>query len=473
MAVGFALFFITLALRGASANRHVRGRLFASALAFAGYALLAAALRYPRLSPDLAGQLRTVGPLLLAFGVIAALVALLINPWRVDRLPDHFPNIVQDVIVIVLFTIVATMLLQERMFAATAAGAVVIGFALQDTLGNLFAGLAIQIEKPFRVGQWVRIGDTDGLVREVTWRATKIRTKAGNFVVVPNSRVSDETIVNYSEPTPDTRIEVEVGASYDAPPNRVKATILSALKRDPGIPTNREPEVLLVDFSASALTYRVRVWTTDFTADERIRDRVRSAVYYAFRRDAIEIPYPIQIEMHREPVDGAPAGAALVQHTLQRVTLFDSLSAEARAELAASASPHLYAAGEVIVRQGDGGSSMFIIASGVVTVVLEPAGEVLARLGAGDFFGEMSLLTGAPRSATVRAAEDAQLIEVTAEAFRRFVLSNPAAVEQVGLAVAQRSAELAARRASGEASAPAEAPQTFLARVRRFLELVS
>ena len=90
----------------------------------------------------------------------------------------------------------------------------VVGFALQDTLGNAFAGLAIQIEKPFRVGHWIRVGDFEGHVAEVTWRATKLRTKAGNFVIVPNNIIAKEAITNYSEPTVPTRLEVEVGVSY-------------------------------------------------------------------------------------------------------------------------------------------------------------------------------------------------------------------------------------------------------------------
>ena len=94
--------------------------------------------------------------------------------------------------------------------------AVVLGFALQDTLGNLFAGLAIQIEKPFRVGHWVRIADIDGQVSEVTWRATKVRTKTGNFVIVPNRKLSDDLIINYSEPNLETCIEVDIGVAYDA-----------------------------------------------------------------------------------------------------------------------------------------------------------------------------------------------------------------------------------------------------------------
>ena len=99
-----------------------------------------------------------------------------------------------------------------------------LGLALQDTLGNFFAGVAIQIEKPFSVGHWVRIRDTDGMVTEITWRATKMRTQSGNFFIVPNSVLSKDTIINYSEPTLETRLELEVGVSYDAAPNRVKST---------------------------------------------------------------------------------------------------------------------------------------------------------------------------------------------------------------------------------------------------------
>jgi small-conductance mechanosensitive channel/CRP-like cAMP-binding protein len=470
MAVGLALFTLTLVLRGASANRHMRGRLVASSGAFGIYAVLAATLAYRPLSSDLLHQIQSVEPLLIAFGVINAVVALLINPWRIDRLPDRFPNIVQDTIVITLFAVAATAILQERVFAMTAAGAVVVGFALQDTLGNLFAGLAIQIEKPFRVGHWVHIGDTDGLVSEVTWRATKIRTKAGNFVIVPNSKVSDGTIINYSEPSTETRIDVEVGASYDTPPNDVKATILAAVKGDPKIASVREPEVLVVDFAASSITYRVRVWTTDFAADERLRDRIRSAIYYAFRRQAIEIPYPIQVAIPRN-APGRSGEAEAVVTALGAVSIFQPLSDDARGELASATRRALYAEGEVIVRQDEAGSSMFVVDRGEAVVALEPSGQEIARLGPGEFFGEMSLLTGAVRSATVRAAVDSDLLEITGDAFRRFVLANPAAVDAMGLAVSRRASELIQHRAAGAVATPLEPPQTFLIRVRRFLGL--
>ncbi len=470
MITGLALLLATLLLRLATANRHVRGRLLATAVVFAAHAAVAAATTFGSLSPGLRDTLTPVLPLLLAFGVINGLVALAVNPWRVDRVPDRFPNIVQDTIVIVLFAIVATVILQERIFATTAVGAVVIGFALQDTLGNLFAGLAIQIEKPFRVGHWVRIADVDGQVSEITWRATKIRTKAGNFVIVPNSTLSKDTITNYSEPTIECRIEVEVGASYDVAPNLVKSTILAALRDDPALVAVRPPEVLLADFASSAITYRVRVWTTDFSNDERQRDRMRSAIYYGFRRAGVSIPYPIQVE-YQGDVPAAGTDAAVAQAAIRRVDIFAALSDEAVTQLAQVARSLTYAAGEAIVRQGEVGASMFVIVRGAAVVVLEPEQREVARLGEGSFFGEMSLLTGATRNATVRATTDVDVLEIQLEAFRTFVLANPAAVEVIGTATAKRAAELQQARASGASSAAPEAAASFIDRVRRFLRL--
>jgi len=471
MIIGVVLLAATIALRTATANRHVRGRLTISAFALAAYVAGAGALTYLTISPALRAALGPVLPLLLAFGLINGAVALIVNPYRLDRLPDRFPNIVQDTIVIALFALVATIILQERIFATTAVGAVVIGFALQDTLGNLFAGLAIQIEKPFRIGHWVRIADIDGQVSEVTWRATKIRTKAGNFVIVPNSTLSKDTITNYSEPTLESRIEVEVGASYDAAPNVVKATILAAIRDEPLIMPSRQPEVLIVDFAASAITYKIRVWSTDFAADERLRDRIRSAVYYAFKRASISIPYPIQVEI---PGDAAvPSGLdhESAQAVLRRVTIFAALDADALAALARAARTVTYASGEVVVRQGQPGSSMFVIVRGAAAVILEPAGQEVARLGEDACFGEMSLLTGALRTATVRTVDDSDLLEITAEAFRTFVLANPAAVEQIGSAVARRAAELEEMRAAGSSTAAPESPDSLIGKVRKFLRL--
>ena len=469
--LGVVLLVAALALRAASGNRYVRGRLLVSSGLFAVYAVAAGLLTSMRPAPEADRLLRDVLPLVFALALVNASVALAINPWRSDRVPDRFPNIVQDTIVIALFGVAAALILRERVFATTAVGAVVIGFALQDTLGNLFAGLAIQIEKPFRVGHWVNLAGKDGQVSEITWRATKIRTKAGNFVIVPNSTLSRETITNYSEPALDTCVEVEVGVSYDAPPNRVKAVILEAIRDEPLLAPAHEPEILVHDFAASAITYQIRVWTSDFAADQRLRDHVRSRVYYAFRRAGIEIPYPIQVEMHRDIAPAAPDVAGFLA-VLAGVEILGPFDDGQRLELARGAQLREWAAGEAIVREGEPGSSMFVVCDGVAVVTLDAGRREVARLGRGQFFGEMSLLTGEPRTATVVAGSDCRVLEIAVEDFRRLVLADPAVVERVVTAVNTRRAELDIRRAEGASAGPSEPPQSFLARVRGFLGIV-
>jgi small-conductance mechanosensitive channel/CRP-like cAMP-binding protein len=471
MITGAALLLIVLVTRSASINRYVRSRLLISAVLFGAYTAAAALVAYVELPSSVVAQLQTAVPLLLAFGTANAIVVLAINPWRVDRIPEHFPNIVQDTIVIALFGVTAMLFLPDKVVATTAVGAVVIGFALQDTLGNLFAGLAIQIEKPFRVGHWVTIGGKDGLVTEITWRATTIRTKSGNFVVVPNSVLSRDTITNYSEPTPDTRLEVNVSVGYETPPNQVKRVVEAALLGEPMIMSEHPVEVLLVDFADSYMTYRVRVWTDDFDADERVRDRVRSRVYYAFRRHKIDFPFPVQVYVQdsREKVD--PAVVERQDATaLDEVEILSALSPSQRGQLAAMSRLLLYGVGEDIAREGEAGASMFVLRRGTAVVTLADAEGEVARLHDGAFFGEMSLLTGDRRSATVTAVTDCELLEIGVDAFRRVVLADAASVERVAAAVGHRRAELEHHRATRAASSvEPETEQTFVERVRKFL----
>jgi len=469
---GLAFLLTSLGLRRATINRHIRGRLLLSAILFTAFTLAAAALHWLSLPDDTRQTLQAINPLLLAFAVINFVVALSINPWRLDRLPERFPNIVQDTLVIALFALVATLILRDRVLATTAVGAVVIGLALQDTLGNLFAGLAIQIEKPFRVGDWVTVGGQDGMVSEITWRATKMRTKAGNFVVVPNSVLSKDTITNYCEPSRLLRLHVDIGASYDVPPNVVKSVIRDALENAPMISHERAPEVLLADFGGSSITYRVWFWVTDFETDERAKDLVRSLIYYAFRRNNITIPYPVQVQMSADEGGLTPARAGVEATALATVAMFSTLTDAERGELLAVSQPMLYAAGEAIVRQGNAGRSLFVLARGEASVTLAGTEGEVARLRAGDVFGEMSLLTGEPRNATVTATVDCDLLEIEADGFRRLVVANPSVLERVTTSTSVRRQELDRHRETHTTvAAEAETRHSLLARVRQFLRL--
>ena len=406
--------------------------------------------------------------------IVTAAVTLLANPWRSDRPSDRFPAIVQDFTVIVLFGIIGTVLLREQLLTTSAVGAVVVGFALQDTLGNLFAGLAIQIEKPFRVGQWVAFGDREGQVQEITWRATKLRTKSGQFLIVPNSVISKEPVLNHSEPTIPTRIEVEIGASYATPPNDVKRAMHEAIANSPLVMQAPEPQVVIKGFGASAIDYVAQFWIEDYAIDRTARDEVRTNLWYTFRRHNIEIPYPIQVQYERdeEPIRTGRHIAAAAEH-LGAVELFKPLSADARSALSSASREHLFAAGEAIVRQHAEGDSMFVIISGQARVIIEPAGQEVAVIPAGGFFGEMSMLTGDRRAATVKAIGDTTVLEISAKDFRELAVANSGLLDHISTIMAARRTGLDEAKATAAAAVAPEAKQNFLARMRRFLTLTS
>ncbi|MGH9146403.1 MAG: mechanosensitive ion channel domain-containing protein [Vicinamibacterales bacterium] len=474
--VGLLFLALTLGLRVLSVNRLIHNKLrIGIGLSF-GFLVLHLVLTQGWVEPDLADTLRSIEVLLLVFAAVSTLVVVLVNPIRVDRVPDRFPSIVQDALTYGVFLLIATFVMRERFLTTSAVSAVVLGFALQDTLGNMFAGLAIQVDKPFRVGHWIAVSSMEGLVTQITWRATKLRTKTGNFVIVPNSVIGKEPITNYSEPAVPTRLQLEVGVSYNAAPNDVKQAIHEVLSAEPLVLKAPMPDVLLSDFGNSAIVYRVRFWVDDYSRDEVVRDRIRSGIYYAFQRRQIEIPYPIQVEYSREWPSGRSADrTAGLLRLAESIDLLQSLTPAERAELVDLSTERLYGDNETVVRQGEPGSSMFLIYSGRLRVTVEPSGAEVAVVEAGGYIGEMSLLTGDVRSATVTARGDAVLLEITAAIFRRIVLANPTVLERITSVIEARRAELvekAAMAATGPAAIPG-GPTPLLRKIQRFFGLTS
>jgi small-conductance mechanosensitive channel/CRP-like cAMP-binding protein len=464
----------TLAVSSLTTNSLVRRKLRLSIALLGAYVLFHIILvaRPGIVSAALDPQVRSIETIAFAAALINLLVVGLINPHRVDRIPDAFPSILQDAIVIGLLVGVATFVFDEKLLTTSAVGAVVVGFALQDTLGNAFAGLAIQSEKPFRIGAWIRVGEFEGRVMEVTWRATKLRTRAGNFIVLPNNLVAKEAITNYSEPHVPARLEVEVGASYLSTPGDVKKAMLEAAANTPRALASPAPDALLHSFDGSAISYRARFWIDDYEFDDEAKDEMRTAIYYAFARHGIEIPWPIEVGYERDwPEPDAETRQRQRETVLQRVDLFARLSEEQRREIAAATSVRTFGDGEAIVRQGAAGQSMFVVCSGQVAVVLEPGRRRVATIEAGGYFGEMSLLTGEPRTATVLAIGDTSVLELEAEVFRRLGAADPEAVESVAVAAVARRNELDRVRESARAAVAGDAPATLLGRMKRFLRL--
>jgi small-conductance mechanosensitive channel/CRP-like cAMP-binding protein len=468
---GTAALVAAVAVSSFTTNRLVRRKLRLSIFLFGIYVFAHAVFTLrPDIAPAPNVDLYSFERLAFAAGLINLLVISLINPLRIDRVPDRFPAIVQDAFVIVLLMIVATFAFGDKFLATSAVSAVVLGFALQDTFGNAIAGLAIQSEKPFNIGHWVKVGEFEGRVAEVTWRATRLRTKSGNFIVLPNNLVGKEPIINYSEPVAPTRISVRVGCSYDAPPNRVKSVIQEALANCPLALKVPAPQIVLAAFDASSINYDVMFWIEDFETDDAAYDQVRTAIYYAFRRRGIEIPYPMQVEMSKElPVPDVEGQTAERERLIGSVDLLRTLTTDQRRLVAASTRTVEYADGEAMVRQGESGDSMYIVCSGRASVMIDGRSQPIATIEPGGYFGEMSMLTGDPRTASVIAKGDVVALEIGAGVFRQLGELSPHAIERVAIAAATRRAELEGARASIQAAAVVEAPNNLLARVRRFL----
>jgi small-conductance mechanosensitive channel/CRP-like cAMP-binding protein len=475
--MGVAAMAATLLVSNLSLNRTVKRKLKLSTFLFSAYVAVNLVVL---LRPELIGagkehvdaQLRAFERLAFAGALINLFVIALLNPLREDRVSERVPTILQDAIVIGLLLLVSTLVFDEKLLTTSAVSAVVIGFALQDTLGNAFAGLAIQSERPFHVGHWVRVGEFEGRVAEVTWRATKLRTKTGNFVILPNNLVAKEAVTNYSEPSIPTRLEVEVGASYSAPPNQVKAAIREAMAQVSGVLSAPAADVLVTAFADSAVTYRARFWVTDYEFDDEAKDQVRAAIYYAFSRHAIEIPFPIQVQYDLDPPGPDEATKERQRDALlKRVDLFTTLSDEQRRTIATAARTRTFGAGEIIVREGEPGQSMYVVASGTVAVVVEPDRRTVATLEEGAYFGEMSLLTGDVRSATVLAQTDAVVVEIGADLFRKLGAESPQTIERVGVEAISRRSQLNQLRSAAPGVALSDAPAGVLSRMKRFLRL--
>ena len=250
----------------------------------------------------------------------------------------------------------------------------------------------------------------------------------------------------------------------------MKAAIAEALSQVTRVLKSPAPDALLHSFDGSAITYRVRFWVADYEFDDEARDQVRTALFYAFGRHGIEIPWPIEVGYEREwPEPDEATKLRVREQALAGIDLFARLGEEHRRGIAKATRMLVFGDGESIVRQDQAGHSMFIVTSGRVEVVLEPQNTRVAIIESGGYFGEMSLLTGEPRTATVRALGDVRVLELAADVFRTLGAHDPQAIEQVGIAAMERRPELDQARDAVRRTDVIDAPTSFLTRMKRFL----
>lgn len=354
----------------------------------------------------------------------------------------------RDVVDFLLYVLVTIPILRTQLkidvttlLGTSAVLSLVLGFALQDTLGNLFSGLSLQLESPYSVGDFIRVGEKEGRVVQIAWRSTRIETMRRELITIPNSLIAKDQVTNYSRGGQPVAIDLEVGANYDAPPNVVKAEMLESLREAPTVLNEPPPWVRVSAFADNSVTYHVRFFIADFAAVPHARDEVLSRLWYRFGRRGIEIPFPQRVvHFHTEKeVQGEPDVALLRQ-----LPLLQPFTDEEAVELSRSAVERRFGEGEEVITEGRPGTTFYMVASGKLSVRVGQPPKELATLERGAAFGEMSLLTGEPRAATVVAQEDCVLLEMGREAFSRHLQSNPERLAQLAALIENRKAGLAA-----------------------------
>lgn len=320
----------------------------------------------------------------------------------------------------------------------------ILALSLQETLKNLFTGLWINTERVVAKGDWIKIADKEGMVLEVTWRTTRLLTRTNNCIYLPNRMLAEGVLENCSHPTPLHVVEVIVAAGYHDPPNRVKEILLDVARGTDPVLKEPEPEVLISNFEDSSINYRLRAWIdVSKSFYPHVRDELYGKIWYGFRRNNIELPFPVRSIRHKEE-EKVPSGEAILA-SLKEMDLLRPLGDEELKRVASSSRIEIFGKGETIVRQGDEGDTCYFIRNGSVEVMLEEPEEGkrhIATLKTGEFFGEMSLLAGEPRTATVVAKEDCTCVVVSSEAFHAILAENPDLAESLSDLLIARSGEL-------------------------------
>jgi small-conductance mechanosensitive channel/CRP-like cAMP-binding protein len=363
--------------------------------------------------------------------------------------------------------------------ATSAVVGAVVGLALQDTLGNLFAGIALHSEAPVHVGDWVRVGDRDGRVEQVSWRAMRLRTWDGDTLTVPNNEVARHAVLNYSHPrAPHSRVIV-IGVNYHTPPNRVIG-ILRKVIEQVGLLEDPPSGVRIVGYLESAIHYEIRYYFAAYDDYRRLEGEIYRLIWYHFRRHGIEIPFPVRdVFLHRAApaVQSRETPADRLERALRTVDLFRPLSDDELRKVMARSRPLHYAAGERVIEEGSPGDSFFIIDQGQVLVSKRMGGadREIARLMEGQFFGEMALLTGERRSATIEAATDVDLFMIDKPAFQEILAANPTIAVDISTLLSERREALT--HAQDDLTAPLLTPgagelkNDILGRIRAYFGL--
>lgn len=424
---------------------------------------------------------------LILLGIVGYLLVRALNflffglAFRLKRIDASqlIRNIFSIVGFTIFFLVAFTFLFPDvnlgALFTTSAIFGVILGLALQDTLGNFFAGISLQADRPFQVGDVITVGAQrhTGVVEEISWRAIKVRTFTNHVVLIANSTAAKEPIEVFPRENLNARL-VFFNTLYSDSPAKTIHVVREAVREADNVSHKITPVVRIRNLGDNGVDYEVKYWPEDYAKYNDTDALVRQRIWYAFRRAGLNFAYPtrtLYLERHtaaaalRDGKDGA------IVERLSAVDLFAPLSVEETGMLAQAAVRHVFAPGELVIRAGDPGSSMFVLHHGRVRVQVNDNGRprTVATLNEGDFFGEMALFTGEPRTANVVAMEETEVLEIGHAAMKRIFDNNPDLVESLSFIMAERRQGLASH--ADPSATTSQTSAGILSSIKRFFGL--
>jgi small-conductance mechanosensitive channel len=419
--------------------------------------------------------------------VVALLDRYLWDAYWEKKRRATIPHFLRQVVALFIYLIALLLVLSvgyhaqgelKGLLAGSGIAAIIIGFATQDLFGGIISGIALQISKPYKVGDWLHIQERYAEVMEINWRSTRLRTNDGIYLDIPNYQIARNTIINLHYPTEVHAMRLRVGVDYDIPPNRVKDALHRAASTAEGVLPEPPTKVFVMDFADSAVVYEIKFSMGNHRFYNDVCDAIRTNIWYELKRQQITIPFPIRtLQLQRGP-KRLPDGRAEARAILRGEALFDCMTEEQLVQVLGKSEIHRYGRGERLIEEGAAGDSMFVMLRGSAAVSVARNGTSV-RVGVmrqGDCFGEFALLTGEPRSATIRAENDCEVVEISKPVMAEVLRESPQCLTALSELLARRKLEgegivKDATKPHDQKKKESEYRSSFLHRLRTVFEL--
>ncbi len=371
------------------------------------------------------------------------------------------PRILKDLsLVAAALVVVAAELNSQGVLTTVGSAAVLGGVAFivgpgsATQIGNISSALAVQVERQFSVGDWVEIAGELGRVENISWNSTYLYDDVDDrYIVIPNSLIDHSKTINYSRPSAsDYRLDLQIGLPLEMPPGLAMKTLLEVLNFHQSIIDPARSRVVLKSIDQDSINYVLKFFVGDFRLRNKIRTEIFSSIWYALERIGYSLPYSVvdlrtvqsrrQLQEQRRQREEEDSFASL-----RSIDLFSSLSDDEIREIVCNDRLLGFGPGEIVVEIGAVGGSMYVVMEGSCSVLIpDPSGGKgmveVAQLPSGTIFGEISALTNAPRTASIKAASHLVLQEISQQQIEAIFLSNQEAMAEFAKVMAGREASL-------------------------------